>query len=68
MAGQQVRVEWSNGWTLLLTETDQAHSVSMPLIVPNDTYFIKLAGGGGEGIKAKGTEGFDLNATFQLVN
>ncbi|MCB0209421.1 MAG: hypothetical protein KDJ52_08830 [Anaerolineae bacterium] len=68
MAGQQVRVEWSGGWTLLITEADQSHSVSMPLIVPNDTYFIKLAGGSGEGIKAKGAEGFDLNATFQLVS
>ncbi len=60
--GQQIRVEWSGGWTILLTESGKA---SLPISIPHDTYLIRVAGGGGQAIQATGAEGYDLNAIIQ---
>lgn len=65
IVGQQVRVEWSNGWTLLLTEAGRNYSASLPIASPSDTYLVRIAGGSGQAVRAKGADGFDLNATFR---
>jgi hypothetical protein len=62
LAGQQLRVEWSGGWTVLVTQPGQP--ISMPIAAPQDTYTIKMAGGSGQGIRASGADGLDLTATF----
>lgn len=67
LSGQQVRVEWTGGWTILLTEAGKGYNATMPLRAINDMYVIKVAGGSGQGLRARGDEGHDLNATFKLV-
>jgi hypothetical protein len=64
LAEQQVQVDWTGGWTLLITERTAAHSASMPLTAPSDVYVVSLAGGSGQAVKARGAEGYDLQITF----
>ncbi len=65
--GQQIRVEWTGGWALLITEPGKTHNATLPIHAPNDMYVISIAGGGGQGVRARGAAGYDLNATFQLA-
>ncbi len=65
--GQQVRVEWTGGWTMLLTESGKSHNATMPLRASNDMYVIKVAGSSGQALRARGDTGYDLNATFRLT-
>lgn len=67
MSGQQVRVEWSDGWALLVTEAGNPHSVSLPMTTPSDTYMVSLVGGSGQAVRATGADGYDLNATFRQI-
>lgn len=67
MAGQQVRVEWTGGWTLLITEPGKGYNATLPIQRPADMYVIKIAGGSGQGVRARGAAGYDLNATFTLT-
>ncbi|MCL4294741.1 MAG: hypothetical protein KJ077_03395 [Anaerolineae bacterium] len=63
--GQQVRVAWSDGWTLLVPEA--GGSASMFLANPKETYTISVAGGSGQAVQATGTDGYDLHVAFRQV-
>jgi hypothetical protein len=63
-ASTQVRVDWTGGWTLLVTEKQGAHSATMPLVVPSDSYVIGIAQGSGQAVQARGAPGYDLHVTF----
>ena len=63
-ASTQVRVDWTGGWTLLVTEKRGAHSATMPLVVPSDSYVIGIAQGSGQAVQAHGAPGYDLHVTF----
>lgn len=63
--GQQVRISWSGGWSLLVTGGLSGHSASMPLAVPTDVYLITIAGGSGQSVRARGAAGHDLHVTFR---
>jgi hypothetical protein len=65
--GEQIRVEWTGGWTLLVTEPGKGHNATMPLRHPADMYVVKIAGGSGQAVRARGANGHDLNLTFQLT-
>jgi hypothetical protein len=60
-------VEWTGGWTLLITEPGKGHNATLPINKPNDMFVIKIAGGSGQGIRARGDAGYDLSATFRLA-
>jgi len=66
LTGQQVRVEWTGGWTVLITQPGQGYNATLPIKIANDMYTIKIAGGSGQGVRARGAEGYDLNVTFHL--
>ncbi|MFN8455283.1 MAG: hypothetical protein U0401_11565 [Anaerolineae bacterium] len=61
--GQQVRVAWSNGFTVLIP--DGGGSANMPLTNPNETYTVSVAGASGEAVQATGAAGYDLHVAFQ---
>jgi hypothetical protein len=67
LTGQQVRVEWTGGWTILITEPNKGYNATLPIHQPADMYVIKIAGGSGQGVRARGASGHDLSATFQLT-
>jgi hypothetical protein len=62
---KQVRVAWSDGWTLLVPEA--GGNASMFLTNPNETYTISVAGGSGQAVQATGIDGYDLNVAFRQV-
>jgi hypothetical protein len=62
---KQVRVEWSNGWTLLLADPRVSTGLSLPLRSADDVYQVSIAGGSGQAVRARGLAGYDLNVTFR---
>ena len=64
-ARAQVRVDWSGGWTLLMTELRGAHSAIMPLMAPSDTYVISVVNSSGEAVQARGAPGYDLHVVLR---
>lgn len=63
MSGQQVRVQWATDWVVLITEPGR--NVSLAISRPDEVYQIRIAGGGGEAVQARGKEGHNLVLTFQ---
>lgn len=67
LKNQQVRVSWTGGWTLLMPGATKGHTTSMSIPNATDVYTVKVAGGNGEGVQARGKEGLSLYVTFQQV-
>jgi hypothetical protein len=63
--GEQVRVSWSGGWTVLVTGQIPNKIDSLPISAPSDVYVINVAGASGQAVVARGAEGHDLRITFR---
>ena len=63
--GQQVRIGWSGGWTILVTGQISNKVDSLPISTPSDVYVINVTGAGGQAVVARGAEGHDLYVTFR---
>jgi len=63
--GQQVRVSWTNGWTILVTGQVGKQDNSFPMTAPGDVYVVSMAGAKGQAVVAKGVDGYDLHVTFR---
>jgi hypothetical protein len=67
LAGQQIRVAWTSGWTMLVSERFGAYSASMPFTALTDINTISITDGSGQAVQARGVEGHDLLVTFRQV-
>jgi hypothetical protein len=65
LKGQQVRVSWTGGWSLLVTGQVGKQDNSVPMTTPADVYVVSVAGARGQAVVAKGAEGHDLVVTFR---
>lgn len=65
LLNQQIHVAWTGGWSLLIPGGESNHSVSMPLANSTDVYTIKIAGGQGQAVQARGAEGYSLHVVFK---
>jgi hypothetical protein len=65
LKGQQVRVSWSGGWSILVTGQVGKQDNSFPMTAPADVYVVSVAGAGGQAAVARGADGHDLVVTFR---
>ena len=68
LKGQQLRVSWTGGWTILVTGQVGKQDNSFPMTAPTDVYVVSVAGAKGQAVVARGGEGHDLLVTFRPAN
>jgi hypothetical protein len=68
LSDKQVRVAWSTGWTLLLTDPKLSTGVSLPIAAPTDVYQISIAGDRNLVVQAAGAEGYSLRVIFRRIH